>query len=221
MATWALLGAVIPRFVAGLIDHLTPDWPDSPDQYGAHPVFERREPYRKFRVLIDAHLLAGAEPFAAMPTVKEVLTALLKSPNVQYWRYADDGPDAHAPSRSVRGHSVIDGWVVVNEREDVGWLVSYPTGPGRSTTSGVIGDAVDFAVQDWNTDAYRDLSPAEARARHRSDCLAAQVAQQAVTADLFITERPYVHAAKWLRSELLFAARGHACADQFVFAKSG
>jgi hypothetical protein len=52
------------------------------------------------------------------------------------------------------------------------------------------------AEPDEATSANADLDPAERRERRRADALAAQAAQAART-DVFVTERPYLHAVRW------------------------
>ena len=60
-------------------------------------------------------------------------------------------------------------------------------------TAGLRGNAVDVAENDTSTDAYDHLAPEEARNHRREDAIAAQVASQAVEADLYVTERSFLH----------------------------
>lgn len=60
-----------------------------------------------------------------------------------------------------------------------------------------MGNAVEVAEGDTRTGAYADLHPSEFAARRAADGLAAQVAGQALEADVFVTERPYLHQATW------------------------
>lgn len=68
----------------------------------------------------------------------------------------------------------------------------FPTKKGF-TLAGVIGNAIDVAARDTGNDAYRDLDEGQSRKRRQADMLAAMVAEQAMKADLYITDRPYLH----------------------------
>jgi hypothetical protein len=63
-----------------------------------------------------------------------------------------------------------------------------------TSDSAIIGDIPNAASTDDRTDAYREREPEVASELRRADALAAQVAQ-AVGADIFITDRQYLHQA--------------------------
>jgi len=159
------------------------------------------------RVMIDAGLVDDQPPPGVPQSPRDVLWGLLHSPLVTLLKFADDGP----PPGTTPGPApdCYQGWAVITQRDDAQhqWAVSLPTGATSWSLAGVIGNAVDVAEQDASAHAYRDLPVAEAALRRRADCLAAQVAVQAVQADLFISERPYLHSATWN------VARGVAVVD--------
>lgn len=55
--------------------------------------------------------------------------------------------------------------------------------------SGVMGNAPEVAASDIEAAVYPDLSPQHAAERRYADELAAQVASQALRADIYVTER--------------------------------
>jgi hypothetical protein len=153
--------------------------------------------------MIDAELMAS-DPLSAPMTKADLLSDLLASPLVRAFRYADDGPPASVAPRprvsaSPVEQDVFDGWVVATPsgRANDEWLVSYSLEPDTWHGAGVTGDAVAIAAGDEEVDAYRDMSIEEARARRRADGLASQVALQGLGADLYITERTYLHRVRW------------------------
>lgn len=160
-------------------------------------LFRSGPSLRPMVVLVDADLV---DPPAFGPDTRtrsqQLLAELLTLDTVEVHRYADGGPPPGTPSSSTPFGKVFPGWAVVTERESQHWDVVHGTAE-RQTHSGVIGNAVDLDVLDSRTTAYNDQSVVEAAARRRADRLAAQVAVQALQADLFITERPYLHEASW------------------------
>lgn len=151
---------------------------------------------RPMVVLVDVDLVdaPGIGPDTRTCS-QQLLAELLMLDSVAVHRYDDDGPPAGASSSTQFGE-VFPGWAVATEREPRQWDVGYGTAE-QWTRSGVHGEAVDFDVFDSRTTTHGDLSAVEAAARRRADRLAAQVAGQALRADLFITERPYLHEATW------------------------
>jgi len=67
---------------------------------------------------------------------------------------------------------------------------------GSITDAGIIGNRGDVAAADTSTAAYREMVPVEASRQRRADAIAAQVAE-AVSADVFLTDRPYLHSVTW------------------------
>ena len=194
---------MIKRLDISAITPRRPEWPASSDDPTAGHLFSRRRPFRKIVVLVDAELWiddASLRPRSAYSIdARTLLTALINHPLVHALRYADDGPPSTVkPLAGSHGAQVYEGWAVLQGEEPDGgvWSVIHPTEGGYSL-SGVIGNAPDVAADDTKTDAYRDLAPSAAQERRRRDALAAQVASQALHADIYVTERPYLHAANW------------------------
>jgi hypothetical protein len=172
-------------------------WEDS-DGHGKY-LFDARKPYRKIVVMVDADLMPEApSPPSGKITKQEILTDLLRHDLVRLYRYADDGPPPGVPA--LPGHpDLYEGWVVVTESDATrqSWGVVFESEPGGYSLSGVMGNGGDIAARDLKAGAYVDLDPSEAASRRGADWLAAQVACQALGADLFITERPYLSRATW------------------------
>lgn len=162
-------------------------------------LFEPGQPLREIVVLVDAALL---DDLASQPTqrVAEVnprvlLSRLIDEPLVRLYRYADDGPPAAVEAiHEAFDVTVYQGWAVLADRDpdDQIWQVTFPTETGFSVAR-VAGNAADVAAADASSEAYRELGDEVARTRRRADTLAAMVAEQAVKADLFITDRAYLH----------------------------
>src|SRR5262249_35023993 len=92
--------------------------------------------------------------------------------------------------------SAAEGWVELRPEEpgDVARGLVYTRASG-ATYTGVPASRTDFAGRDISSPAYADLDPPEAAARRERDALALGAAE-AVHADLFITERPYLLAER-------------------------
>lgn len=188
---------MIPRLK--LAQHTQPggsSWP-SVDERQTTPLFLGRQPFRKLVVLLDSALLDGLDE--SVWSKEWLLAGLLTLDVIECLRYADDGPPADAPTQSYEplGERVL-GWAVLGPEEpgllghrSVRWSVGGGTADG-----GLIGDAPAAAAGDDRTDAYRELEPAVASERRRADALAAKVAET-IGADIFITERPYLHRITW------------------------
>jgi hypothetical protein len=181
-----------------LAQHTRPggsSWP-SFDQRQATPLFLARAPFRKLVVLLDSVVLDGLDEHAW--SKDWLLAGLLTMDLVECFRYADDGPPADAPTATFRwfGEQVL-GWAVLGPEEPgtdhrpVRWSVASNT-----TGGALIGNAPAAAEGDKHTVAYRDLEPAVASKRRLADALAAKVAET-VGADIFITEREYLHNVTW------------------------
>jgi len=172
-------------------------WPPAGDP-SRLPLFSGRQPYRTLVVMLDAELLESESPATPMDPVG-VLAGLLSHPLVQLYRYADAGPpDSVEPDPRSRETPIYPGWAVVEsfDSDSHTWGVMLPTEEGFCL-SGVSGNAPDYAATDLATPVYADLDPSLAAERRRADVLASQVADQALGADIYITERPYLHVATW------------------------
>jgi hypothetical protein len=193
---------VIKRLDLSRNERRRPDWPSRNEPSDGH-LFSSRTPLRKIVVLVDAELLADIAPVKPSDprTVdpRMLLAGLLDHPLVRLYRYADDGPPSTVErTTEAFGATVYKGWAVLTDREprEGVWEVVYPT-DGGSSMSAVIGNAPDVAANDTKTDVYRELNPQIARERRRADVLAAQVASQALQADIYVTERQYLHRPSW------------------------
>lgn len=178
-----------------------PSWPE-PERTDGKFLFDPRPRFRHLVVMIDADL-ALTGPHSSLMTKGALLSDLLASPLVRAFRYADEGPPpGMTPSPRVSGSpgepDIYDGWLVAtpSDHADDLWLVDYSLEPGQWHRGAVTGNAVDIAGGDDRVDAYRDLDLNAARAR-RADGLAAQVASQGLLADIYVTERPYLHGLSW------------------------
>lgn len=161
-------------------------------------LFRVESSLRPMVVLVDAELIDASATGPDTRTSSQALLAeLLGLKTFVVHRYADAGPPAGTPAVSAGARRVFPGWAVVAEKHDGAWGVVSGGDDGSWTMSGIIGNAVDVAERDSGTSAYSDLDPAQAAARRAADGLAAQVAGQALEADVFITERPYLHEATW------------------------
>jgi hypothetical protein len=178
-------------------------------------VFSRRPPLRELRVVVDAAILDRAKAAESELGAPDVLLAgLLTHPYVSLMRYADAGPPSGLPRHDagpMRGG--VTGWVVVPElpeepiNDRVG--VTASAGDFHRWTS-IHASTLRIAESDEATSAYATLDPDQQRKRRRADALAARAAQ-AVGADVFITERAYLHAVKWRVADgVLIAAPGDA-----------
>jgi hypothetical protein len=129
-----------------------------------------------------------------------ILSGLLMHKYVRLYRYADGGPPPEVlPDAQTTLRPVYPGWAVlepeipnVKERG-----VVFQKGVGSFTLGGIFGNAVDVGAAEVDSGAYSTLSPVEAERRRRSDVLAAQVADQGVDADVFVTRREYLAKAGW------------------------
>jgi hypothetical protein len=176
-----------------------PEWPEwpQPGQRVTGTLFEARPSLRRLVVLADAELLAS--PNDATLNQRALLTGLLTHPYIELLRFSDEGPPADAPRREygppVARQSITEGWaeLLAADGSDVRGLV-YAASSGAAYT-GIWGNRTDVAKRDSSSSVYANLSPDEAAERRERDALALGVAE-AVHADLFITERPYLLARR-------------------------
>lgn len=168
-------------------------WPVDDDPFRKRHLFTGRKRFRKLRVMIDASLLTTHETLP--DTQVKLLTELLDDPLIDVIRYADEGPPSGvAPRATTDGVDVYEGWAVVHDHvPGQAWGIVLSWDPDSVTISSVHGTTVDIAERDTESDVYKDLPPGDAADRRRADALAAQIAVQAVRADLYVTERPYLH----------------------------
>lgn len=151
--------------------------------------------------MVDAQLI-DERSLAVPPSIdhRTLLAELVKHPFVVLLRFADEGPPPETvPDPGVTGARLYEGWAVIHEHDEPSrtWEVIFRTSDENYTLSVVMGNATDVAAADTTTSAYEGMSDQEAADRRRADALAANVADQALDADLFVTEREYLNQAKW------------------------
>jgi hypothetical protein len=148
---------------------------------------------RKLVVLADADLLSLPSDVDVRREV--LLTGLLSHPYIKLLRYRDEGPFAETTRRPYgppeAGLTAAEGWAELlppDGREGRDLIYSDGSGPVHT---GILGQRAAWARLDTAPAVYRDLRTDDAADRRERDALAAEVAE-AVLADLFITERPYL-----------------------------
>lgn len=147
---------------------------------------------RKLRVMVDADMPSGNP---AAWAIENLLAGFVTHEDVECWKYSDGGPPP-----GTRQLASPAGFQAA-----AGWAIASPTPPGGFATHAVIYALGDLVCRSWLHDeivwaasldtkskAYSALEPAEAAARRSADALAARVAQE-IKADLFITDREYLH----------------------------
>jgi hypothetical protein len=158
-------------------------------------LFAGRSRYRTLVVLLDDALLPDSE---IQTWGKNFLLAgLLSLKTIGCFRYADDGP----PSNVERSFDefmgeCVQGWAVLGADDGSGHRGVRVATRDRISDSGIVGNLPVVAAADTTVGAYSDLSDAQAAERRRRDALALLVAD-AIGADLFITERAYLHEKRW------------------------
>jgi len=167
------------------------NWPEPPKDLPS--LFSSRQPLRKIRVLIDAGLLPNS-PIKPTTTLDKVITlrSLVENNLVELYRYSDAGPPGSIvplEKTNLSPHPVYEGWAVVYPRQNGHWPVTYAVGTEKYVNAGVMSNAPDIA----RTNATDAAGAAITAKQRETDVLALHVANEAMQADLFITERPYLH----------------------------
>jgi len=165
------------------LSHQDRSWPE---------LFKPAHVLRKLRVMVDVGILDG-DPAAW--TIENLLAGFLTHEDVESWRYGDNGPPPE--TRKLTSPAGV--------QAAAGWAVATPAPLGSFATHAVVYASGDVVSRTWLSDetvwaasldtrsrAYSALEPAEAVTRRSADALAARVAQE-VKADLFITDREYLH----------------------------
>ena len=157
-------------------------------------LFVSRLSLRKLRVLIDADLLKSL----GTPEITGdlLLAGLLTHPLISLHRYADDGPPSDLSPRDYNTWTkAYEGWATVDPPDpQTGTRAVVYADEDSVTHAGLIEDIAEFASQDTRTNTYGDLPPKQAASRRQADAVAAQVASS-IGADLYITDRPFLHQA--------------------------
>jgi len=158
--------------------------------------FSERPPLPELVVVVDNEILDSIDERKWEP--RTLLGGLLAHEYVQLYRYSDEGPpdDAVREQHPLLGET-IPGWLVAGPFEPtIGGRPVAMARPGVASPRGILGNAVEVAAEDVESPAYAALDPDEAHARRVADAIAVQAADVA-HADLFITERDYLHAVTW------------------------
>lgn len=146
--------------------------------------------------MLDADVLAALD--LSTWSKEWLLAGLLTLDVVDCIRYADGGPPDDVPRKDddLMGQSV-PGWAILGPEERSTGVRSVRTADGNQVSDhAVMGNAAEVAADDRRTDAYLDRDPAAAADQRRADALAAMVANS-IGADIFITDRPYLHRMSW------------------------
>lgn len=171
-----------------------PDWPPFDDRR-ATPLYLGRYQYRKLVVLMDASVIPEGD--LARWGKPYLLAGLLTHEVIKCFRYADDGPPA-AVTRRIDSHmgEIAPGWAVISSDDGSGFRTVSTCDEHSFGEYDASGNAPEVAARDTSTSAYSDLDPLDAAVRRQADARAALVAS-AIGADLFITQRPYLHSMSW------------------------
>ena len=160
-----------------------PAWPE---------LFRSISTLRGLRVVIDAELWDDGY---GVKTVEKLLSGFLTCPGIEFWRYTENDPPGHAPwRRSSSGGRIAVGWMNakhVPSSDPDRYLLSY-VAHDMGIQWDLAGEPSIFALHDRRTIAYEALEPDEAMARRIADAVAVRAAHQA-KADLYVTEREYLH----------------------------
>ena len=169
-------------------------WFEEEPSHTGVELYVGRTPLRKIRIMVDAELLTSGTVSDEM-SPRELMTDLLDHELVSTFRYADSGP----PNTAVPNeHGAYSGWIVVDERSDSNSRgASFLSAPDTTTHASIRGNIADVAADDVRAPAYAEKSLVDAAIQRRADGTAAQVASQALGADLYITEREYLHVVDW------------------------
>lgn len=178
--------------------HRTPEWPVNPDK--DVPLFSKRPALRTLKVMVDFDLTDFEDDmaldFESAPSLKRVLRVQLQSEFIQYYIYADKGPPNQVKpmvlpkSSFASNYKVYEGWVTVDKQVNSDHLqVTYSEGPGKLAVSGVSNAWPNLAFENA-TNSFENSFSADIR---RADVLALGVAEESLEADIYITDRPFLH----------------------------
>jgi hypothetical protein len=164
------------------LSHPEPGWTE---------LFRAGPALRPMRVMADAEALHGRSD----PVAGDLLAGLLSDEDIHVWRYSDDGPPpATRCVRTASGQPVAAGWVVAAAAPPGGQTthtLAWAVGPYGYQVD-LVGEPVLAASTDKRARAYEQLGPDQAAARRVADAVAACAARQ-IKADLYVTEREYLH----------------------------
>ena len=189
---------------------IDPIWP-SVEVKTPSTVFSERPPLRTLIVVID-HEIAD-EASDDLDDELGLLVGLLSHDFITQLHYADAGPPNDVRRDTSPIGDSVPGWLVVDAPSEGGF--SYPVVRSDShhvVQSAFLGDHVRAAESDATSPAYAGDTPEQAAQRRRADAIAVRAAF-AAAADLFVTNRPYLHDVTWdLPSGVLVAGPKDALA---------
>jgi hypothetical protein len=150
---------------------------------------------RKLTVLLDDDMLPVTEVTAwGRPYL---LAGLLSLEEIDYFRYADDGPPTNVEEHVAPYMGrYVPGWAVLDVDEASGFRGVRTASGSTISDSAIFSNLGELAAADASTAAYAGRPPAEAAQQRKADALALLVAD-AVGADVFITRRPYLYEKQW------------------------
>lgn len=143
------------------------------------------------RILVDSELL-DSQTNSLSPEM--IFPGLLTHEHIFLLRYEEVPVHTAVDKEAFWPSQVAEGWVTVGPQiEGIdGRAVCYVDGNLQCAT-GTLGNLHLVARTDGTTNVYNDLDETEAANRREADALAVQVAQ-AVHADVYVTDRPYLFA---------------------------
>jgi hypothetical protein len=173
------------------------EWPDFEAEKPS-TVFSPQPPLRKLVVVIDHQLLEASA--LSRSTACELLGGLLSHPYVEVFRIGDDGPPAGDERLVTETEtSYVPGWIAWTESPsgtgDIPFVQATEDGK-RVSRRTLVGNADELAAADQDSGAYQERGESEAAAQRVRDVRALEAAREA-GADLFITERSYLHGLSW------------------------
>ena len=155
------------------------------------PLFASRSSLRKLRVLIDTVVLESLKTTTI--TSDLILAGFLTHPLITFYRYADEGPPPELKAREYGDWAkAYEGWATVEPPEPEMGVRAVTYADNTVTHTGIMGDIIEMAREDNRTNVYSELGPDGAALRREADAVASQVASS-VGADIFITNRPFLH----------------------------
>jgi hypothetical protein len=146
-------------------------------------------------MMVDSDLVGDGKIIGDDFSDENHLASLLELPLISSFRYSDSGPPADVQAeKQGTSPDIYPGWIVLDPRSVEGsWVAIYSDKDDSYVMSGIHGNAPAIALTDTSTDAYTDRTPNEAGGQRHNDVLAANVAMQGLGADIYVSERPFLH----------------------------
>ena len=170
-------------------------------------VFSPRPSLRKLMVVVDCELLSQT-----CSRADDLLNGLLSHPYVEVFQFSDQGPPSNADWHSTgSGMKYVPGWIVVGKPASGDGhipIVQATNDESEITRRALIGNAPEIAEADRTATAYSERGEPAAAEQRVLDVTALEAAQE-IEADLFITERPYLHKLEWRFARQVVLATRH------------